>query len=184
MTDGSWKWLESTLELQRAAYGKDPGSLRGNERGEYWTSMMFALNDEVSEFGAEVAWKPWANNRGEIVNRSAALGELVDAQHFIANLLLSIGATEEEFWEAYREKQARNKARQEAAGGYNSKKSKCPSCGRELDKPGAYRSKDVRIGTGAGTQEDVDSGECTYTLVCNSCRAQFEYTIAGDEKLP
>lgn len=184
MTHDDWKWLESTRDLQRVAYGKDPGSLEGNERGEYWTSMMFALNDEVSEFGKEVHWKPWSKNRGDIIDRSAAIGELVDAQHFIANLLLSIGATEDEFWEAYREKQARNRARQATAGGYDSKKSKCPNCGRELDKQGAYRTRNVIIGSGAGTQEDMDSGEMTFSLICNSCQYHFDYKTVAGEDLP
>lgn len=184
MTNSSWRWLDSTRELQVEAYGRDPGALDGSDRGEYWTSMMFALTDEVSEFGKEVHWKPWSKNRGEIIDRSAALGELVDVQHFVANLLLSIGATEEEFWEAYREKQSRNRARQKTAGGYDSKKSKCPNCGRELDKKGAYLIRDVRIGSGAGTQEDVDSGNKTYTMICNSCRHRFDYTTIGSEQLP
>lgn len=182
MTD--WNWLEDQRKLQVEAYGTDPETLSGDDRAAYWTEMMYALDDEVHEFGNEVAWKSWAKNRGEIIDRDAAIGELVDVAFFLGNLLLTLGVTDEEFQSRYKEKLVRNRARQQITEGYDSKKSKCPNCKRELDKPGAYRSKDVRIGTGAGTQEDVDSGECTYTLICNSCRAQFEYTIAGDEKLP
>jgi hypothetical protein len=179
-----WKWLESTRQLQIEAYGKDPGELVGDERGNYWTTMMFAASDEISEFGNEIHWKPWGKNRGEIINKSAALGELVDVQHFVANLLLSIGVTEDEFWAAYREKQERNKARQQTGGGYDSKKTKCPNCKRELDKPGSYRSLRVRVGTGAGTQEDVESGILTHSLQCVSCFHQFDYELKTGEKLP
>lgn len=182
MTD--WNWLEDQRKLQVEAYGIDPGALSGDERAAYWTEMMYALDDEVHEFGNEIAWKSWAKNRGEVVDREAALGELVDVAFFLGNLLLTLGATDEEFQDRYREKLVRNRARQEAAGGYDSKKSKCPGCSRELDKKGAYQTRTMRVGTGAGTQEDLDSGEMTYTLICNSCRLAFEHTVARGEKLP
>lgn len=181
-----WSWFESSRELQAGAYGKDPGALVGDERADYWTTMMFALVDEVSEFGREVKWKAWANGRGEVIDRDAAVGELVDAAHFLVNLALSVGATEGEFWERYREKQARNLARQKKANGYDGRREKCPACGRELDKHGAYRQLSVSVGSGAGTHEDVASGVQTYSLQCSGCLNVFDYAVAAaaGEKLP
>lgn len=165
-----WKWLETTRQLQIEAYGKDPGELEGDERGSYWSDMHTALVDELSEFLAEVSWKPWANGRGEIKNREAALGELVDAGHFLANLLISINATDKEWEAAYQEKQARNKARQERDGGYDNDALKCPECRRELDKEGAYTVVLERDSIG------IDS----YLLECAACKLVFDF----DGELP
>ena len=90
MTD-DWHWLEEQRKLQIGSYGTDPQSLVGTERADYWTMMMYALEDEVHEFGREILWKAWAKNRGHIKNRNAALGELVDVAFFLGNLILTLG---------------------------------------------------------------------------------------------
>lgn len=172
-TPDGWKLFETTRELQIQAYGKDPESLTGDELADYWSHMHSALIDELSEFLAEVSWKPWSNERGVIKDRKAALGELIDAQHFMINLALSIGATEEEFWDAYKEKQKRNRARQAQAGGYNNDAMKCPNCRRELDAEGAYQVNWV----------DVTKNEAQ--LECRKCRETFVLdTIKTGGKLP
>lgn len=182
MTD--WKWLEEQRKLQVDAFGVDPVAIYGSDRGVYWTEMMLAAGDEISEFGNEIAWKSWAKDRGSIHDRSAALGELVDVMFFVGNLLLTLGASDDEVWERYREKMERNRIRQRANGGYDSKKTKCPACARELDKPGAYVALRVRVGSGAGTQDDVESGVLVHRLECNSCRTQFDYETQRGESLP
>lgn len=152
-----WGWLDSTRHLQRTAYGLDYSTLHDDSLADYITWNALALVDEVHEFLQEVQWKTWAKNRGRIHDRDAAVGELVDAGHFLANLAAALGVSDSE-WEAkYREKQTRNAARQAAAGGYDSRAEKCPSCRRELDKPGAtYR----RSGRGVGAESTVHCKAC------------------------
>jgi hypothetical protein len=114
----------------------DYAALTGEKLADYISTNVLALADELHEMLAECQWKPWAKNRGT-VNRDAFADEAVDLLHFAANLLVAVGIPEDELWERYRAKQTRNAARQEH--GYDSKASKCPSCRRELDKPGALR---------------------------------------------
>lgn len=174
MTDNErWKWLESSKELQIGAYGTDPGELSGEQLGSYWSDMHTALIDELSEFLAETNWKPWSNDRGTIKDRDAAVGELVDAAHFLANLLLTLRVTDEEYEERYQQKQAKNRARQAQAGGYNNDAMKCPNCRRELDAEGAYQVNWV----------DVTKNEAQ--LECRKCRETFVLdTIKTGGKLP
>lgn len=50
------------------------------------------------------------------MNRQRVLEELVDVGHFLANMLVAIGVTDEEWEAAYRQKQDENRRRQ--ATGY------------------------------------------------------------------
>src|SRR6266487_2219445 len=107
MMQEEWRWLESTRQLQRDAYGDDEWPKEGDALADSAMSNMFSLLKEVNEAGDEIGWKPWARPRGW-VNRDRYIGELVDVGHFLANLLLLVGCTDEE-WEArYRAKQALN----------------------------------------------------------------------------
>lgn len=139
-----WEWFESTRDLQENSFGMDYSALEGEALGEYITWNHTALIDELGEFLKEVQWKPWAKDRGKVFNRDAAVGELVDAAHFLANLACALGTTDEEWESRYQEKQRRNAARQAEKGGYDSKATKCPGCARELDKPNATVEQEVR----------------------------------------
>lgn len=132
----SWRWLETTRRLQSESFGVSYEDLTGDKLADYALMNAYALIDEISEAMDEVAWKPWAKDRGT-VNRDAMLGELVDAGHFLANLLAMLGVTDEEWETAYQAKQQRNARRQES--GYENRQDKCPACRRELDKPGAMQ---------------------------------------------
>lgn len=115
-----WRWLASTIELQRTAYGIDPPALTGDERADYVLMNLWAAVDELGEFSHHVAWKPWATGRGNILNWDAAVDELVDVAHFIANLACVLGV-DDEIWERrYQVKQDRNAARM-ASGTYAGK---------------------------------------------------------------
>lgn len=46
------------------------------------------------------------------MNRERVLDELVDVLHFVANMLVAIGVTDDEFEAAYQQKQAVNRQRQ------------------------------------------------------------------------
>jgi DNA-directed RNA polymerase subunit RPC12/RpoP len=132
-----WKWLESTRELQVKFFGANFDTPTGDERADYIMTQYTALTCELVEFMDEVNWKPWMkDNRGDVPDRDAAVGELVDAAHFLANLACALGVTDTEWEEKYQAKQERNRRRQES-GSYTKSGYKCPTCSRELDRPGA-----------------------------------------------
>lgn len=127
----SWRWLDSTYALQRNVYGHAlPMSENTNELADYVQVNALAAVDEIMEMLGEVGWKPWASPRGWL-RRANFMKEAVDATHFIANMLCAAGVTDDEFWEAYRAKQATNSRRQEL--GYDGVSGKCPGCRRSYD---------------------------------------------------
>ena len=96
---------------------------------EFLKNNHLAVLDELHESLAEVGWKPWASSQH--INEDAILAELVDAWHFIMNILLTIEKTPEDFTAAYFRKAAKNVKRQEE--GYDGVSTKCPKCNRALD---------------------------------------------------
>jgi hypothetical protein len=124
------EWIASTAMLQTIGFGKDPADIpMGDEWKDFvrWNTM--AAVAELGEFLDEVPWKPWASNLE--LNRDAAIGELVDAMHFIGNILQLLMVTGPELTAAYKNKQLKNLRRQVV--GYDGKKEKCGYCHRELD---------------------------------------------------
>lgn len=145
-----WRWLESTYELQQEAFGVEPDELKEDELADYLMMNATALLVEVGELMNECGWKPWAKPRGW-VNRDAAVGELVDVAHFLANVACALGVTDEEWEERYRAKQAVNAQRQK--DGYDGVSTKCPGCHRALD--------DVSI--------NRDDESCRSCAMCGEC---------------
>ena len=125
----TWQWLTETRKLQIEAYKNDPATLTGEELANFILWNHVALVDEMSEFLGEVQWKPWAKPRGG-VNRDAAIGELIDVAHFLANLAVAMGCTDEEWVRRYKAKMEINAKRQR--DGYDNK-NKCQTCRRALD---------------------------------------------------
>jgi hypothetical protein len=124
---------EQMLAMQRSLqnrYGKDPGSLVGDERAAYVRDMVLAVTDELHEALGETGWKPWASSRH--LNRAEYMGELVDVWHFFMNLLLVANITWDEFSDAYISKNAENIRRQELGLAYDGIQGKCPACKRDL----------------------------------------------------
>lgn len=128
--------LQLQLESQREAFGFDPPALEGDERAEFIRWNILALEDELHEAMGEVGWKPWATSRH--LNREAYLKELVDAYHFLMNLVLVVMEPDQtlddlanEFASVYRKKREVNLHRQ--ATGYDGVKGKCPMCNRSRD---------------------------------------------------
>lgn len=187
MTDGNWKWLESTDELQKDYFSNDYSAMEGEARDRAVVNNTLAALDELHEALAEVpSWKPWSREVG-MIDREAFKGEIVDAMHFIANLLLVARISEEEFWEAYRAKQQRNRDRMSKSGGYQASRNKCPDCKRELDKPGAYD----HIGQWYKEEQVFDAGNAIdvrryveHKLRCSGCDLEFIYETESDESLP
>jgi dimeric dUTPase (all-alpha-NTP-PPase superfamily) len=116
--------------LQEEAFGRDFSNQDPDEFADAIVMNHSALIVELSEFMAEVGWKDWATPRGW-VNRDAAVGELVDAAHFLANLLIRLDVTDAEWEQRYRAKQEVNRNRQRS--GYDGVTGKCPQCRRSYD---------------------------------------------------
>lgn len=151
-----WKWLESTRKLQEEAYDDHDWPKTGQALADSVMMNVTALTAELGEFAQEVGWKPWASPRGW-VNRDAAVKELIDVGHFLANLACALGVTDEEWERLYRAKQQVNRQRQ--VDGYDGVSTKCASCKRALDDVGV-------------TKVERTSGFATF--MCNGCGESVE----------
>lgn len=144
MTDRLREMFELQLELQTTTFGKNFQRMRLAERVQYIKDMVLAATDELHEALNETGWKPWATKRH--INEDAYIAELVDAWHFLMNLMLATGREPDELadllFDGYIRKRERNVARQ--AEGYDGVSSKCGHCGRALDDAavGCWRKGD------------------------------------------
>lgn len=123
------KALDAQHQLQINSFGADPKTLDDESKLEWIRWNMLALMDELHEALAETGWKPWAKSKH--VARDAYVSELVDAFHFLMNLMLVVDCDADEFLAKYFEKRGINEARQ--AAGYDGITGKCPDCKRALD---------------------------------------------------
>lgn len=122
-----WRWLSSTYELQTETYGYDLKGLRQAELdgdagllASYINWNQTAAVQELAELREEFSWKPWAVDE-QFVNKQRIIEESVDVLHFIGNIMVGLGVTDDEFWAHYRSKQRKNIVRQ-ASGTYSAKK--------------------------------------------------------------
>lgn len=130
--------LELQHRLQVESFGSDPLQLDPDARAEFLRWNAWALTSELVEVMDETGWKPWATSRH--VNVDQALGEMVDALHFFANMALAIGGaagmtTDEIAYRistGYLKKRQVNAKRQE--DGYDGVKGKCGFCHRDLNE--------------------------------------------------
>ena len=142
-------WLELQLELQVEAFHADPRFLSDSpeDRAQFVLWNAFAATDEIHEAMQEIGWKPWASSRH--LNSEEFLGELVDALHFIGNMILAAAVNQHEtpetlariLWSKYQDKVQINIDRQLV--GYDGVKNKCPICRRELAKGACFIHGDV-----------------------------------------
>jgi dUTPase len=122
-------WLRQTHRLQTASFGYD-FPMVGEELATYFTWNIAAIVAELGELMIECrGWKPWITpeNRG-VHDREAMIKETVDILHFVGNILVGIGCTDNELNRAYAAKQALNAKRQ--VDGYTGEKD---ADGRQLD---------------------------------------------------
>lgn len=139
--------LRSQFTLQVEAYHRDLSSMTPEARVVFIKDMVLALTDELHEALNETSWKPWASTHGE-VNDEAFFAELVDAFHFMMNLMLVAFPHEapekiaDKLWSGYVVKNAKNLQRQQE--GYDGKSNKCPGCRRALDDD-AVRCRRVTV---------------------------------------
>lgn len=123
-----WRWLESTKELQENTYGYAIDQLAEAARGEkiepglprYLDWNTTAAVQELAELREEFSWKPWATDQ-PFVNRERIVKETIDALHFLGNIVVGLGYTDDQFWAMYQEKQEINRQRA-ASGTYSAKK--------------------------------------------------------------
>lgn len=109
--DRRWSWLESTRRLQREAFGLDPTPREVADQAASVKDNVLAAVVELVEMLNEVKWKYWSHEE-PWVRRDRVLKEAVDVNHFVANALVAVGVTDEEYEEAYRAKQEENRQRQ------------------------------------------------------------------------
>lgn len=126
----NWNWLASTRALQEEEFGRNFENQDPDEFADAIVMNHSALICELSEFMDEVGWKDWAAPRGWC-NRHQAVGELVDAAHFLGNLLVRLNVTDAEWEERYRAKQEVNRQRMRAS--YDGVSNKCLRCKRALE---------------------------------------------------
>ena len=118
----SWRWLESTVALQRDYFnydwetiGRDPETVAASLKDN-----SFAILVELAEASVEYSWKHWAKDEPFVV-RERVLSELVDVGHFLANMLVAVGVSDEEWEAAYQAKQEKNRRRM-TTGSYSARK--------------------------------------------------------------
>lgn len=108
--EAPWRWLESTVALQRDYFGQGTGERSVEDVATSIKDNSFALIIELAEMSVEYSWKHWATDP-PFVNRERVLKEAVDAGHFLANILVANGITDEEYEAAYQAKQEINRER-------------------------------------------------------------------------
>lgn len=128
------EWLMRTHILQRMSYGSNPKELEGDERAEYFRTMVAALVFELGEVSNEIGWKTWGTDR--TIDRERYISEMVDVLHFAGNLLILAGCTDEELNTAYNKKLQVNVQRM-LREEYNGRTDgKCSNCKRSFDDVG------------------------------------------------
>jgi hypothetical protein len=133
--------LEELMTLQKntqeGVYGYDFKSLSLGEIKDFWLWNTRAIEDEISEaydaLGGisnngqtsigNAVWKPWkSNHRKGYELKVSDLSEedlkelkmeLVDIQHFVFNLMISVGMTAEDLYNFYKSKNIENIRRQQ-----------------------------------------------------------------------
>lgn len=105
------KWLAHTKHVQQEVFGYNFDTMTTVEKTEYLKNMVFAAEREIDEITREFSWKPWAHDE-PFINAIRILAEVVDALHFLANILVSLGFTDQDLWKAYCAKAEINAERQ------------------------------------------------------------------------
>lgn len=124
------------MRLQQVIHHQDDlAAMDDLTRIRHIKENILACTDELHEALNEIGWKQWATSRH--INEDALKKELIDAAHFLINLMLHAGMTADEFFEMYIVKNKRNFERQ--AEGYDGVSSKCPHCARALDDVGVVQ---------------------------------------------
>ena len=132
------------LELQKIAksVGCDPGALPMPQRILYMKEMTLALTDELHEMLAEMSWKSWTHGE-PFINDDKVQKELIDAWHFLMNLMLAANITPAVLFAMYMRKRQVNVDRQ--VNEYDGVSTKCIGCKRALED---VALREVSLSTG------------------------------------
>jgi hypothetical protein len=142
------EWLKRTRDLQENVYNIDYKSMTGsdpekiNNLIEYIRWNMLAIDDELAEMRQPISWKPWQHDE-PYADREEVIKEAVDVLHFIANIIVACGGTDEELNKFYVEKMEKNKARQTKGYVVKAPGEKCAICSRAIDDVGVSSSDDT-----------------------------------------
>jgi hypothetical protein len=103
---------------------------------------MLAIDDELAEMRQAISWKPWQHD-DPYADREEIVKEAVDVLHFVANIIVAAGGTDEVLDRLYLEKMEKNKKRQ--LEGYKVKTSgvKCIICYRAIDDVGVGKQPEM-----------------------------------------
>jgi hypothetical protein len=144
------RWLKETRNLQKDVYfinyeemeGDKPQNIR--KFVEYLRWNMLAVDDELAEMRQAISWKPWQHDQ-PYADREEVIKEAVDVLHFVANIIVAAGGTDEELNKYYLEKMEKNRQRQ--LKGYKVKDAgvKCALCTRAIDDVGAGKDEELCI---------------------------------------
>ena len=142
------EWLTRTRMLQENVYGMDYSKYEGSDPDsinnliEYMRWNMLAIDDELAEMRQAISWKPWQHD-APYADREEIVKEAVDVLHFVANIIVAAGGTDEQLNKFYLEKMEKNKQRQ--LNGYKVKDIgvKCAMCSRAIDDVGVGKTPDV-----------------------------------------
>jgi len=142
------RWLKETRNLQETVYfinyeemdGDKPQNIR--KFVEYLRWNMLAVDDELAEMRQAISWKPWQHDQ-PYADREEVIKEAVDVLHFVANIIVAAGGTDDELNKFYLEKMEKNRQRQ--LKGYKVKDVgvKCTLCNRAIDDVGVGEVPDV-----------------------------------------
>jgi hypothetical protein len=141
-------WLRKTRDLQKNVYfiefdemaGDDPRRIR--KLVEYMRWNMLAIDDELAEMRQAISWKPWQHDQ-PYADREEIIKEAVDVLHFVANIIVAAGGTDEVLDRLYLEKMEKNKKRQLEGYLVKSKGVKCSLCYRAIDDVGVGKQPDM-----------------------------------------
>jgi hypothetical protein len=131
------KLMTLQKNTQEGVYGYDFSNMTLGEIKDFWLWNTRAIDDEISEaydaLGGvsndgvnsigNAVWKPWKSNHKKAYemkisdlsedDQKELKMELVDIQHFIFNLMISVGMQPEELYNYYISKNKENIRRQE-----------------------------------------------------------------------
>lgn len=152
------KWLNETRKLQKDVYFIEYEKMEGDEAEkintliEYVRWNMLAIDDELAEMRQAISWKPWQHD-DPYADREEIIKEAVDVLHFVANIIVAAGGTDEILNKYYLEKMEKNRQRQQK--GYKVKEDgvKCSQCNRALDDVGAGDDPNVCVKCSSGEKE-------------------------------
>jgi hypothetical protein len=136
------EWLKRTRDLQKNVYKIDYDAMTGdapekiNNLIEYIRWNMLAIDDELAEMRQPLSWKPWQMDE-PYADREEVIKEAVDVLHFVANIIVACGGTDEELDHFYLQKMEKNRKRQSVGYEVKADGIKCRACTRAIDDVGA-----------------------------------------------